>query len=110
MKAGSDLQDTGHTTADLDPPLGWLGNPTENFQERALAGAVAANDTDNLAFIDPETNVFQCPELLLTVETSAWIANPSERSSQTVDYCVAEGIALFLGSSNNVFFTQPVDF
>ena len=42
-------------------PLGRLGDPAEDLQERRLAGAVAADDADHLARLDLEGDVPRAP-------------------------------------------------
>src|SRR5260370_24956556 len=62
MEAGSDLEQRGDAPANLDLSLRGISNFGENFQQRALARAVAADDADNLSFLDAERNIAQRPK------------------------------------------------
>ena len=55
MEAGADLEERAHAAQDLDAPFGGLRDAREDLQERALAGAVAPDDADRLAFAAPRT-------------------------------------------------------
>ena len=64
MKAGADLEQACDTSPELHPPPGRLGDAAEDFEERALAGAVAADDAQYLPALDLEADILQGPELL----------------------------------------------
>jgi hypothetical protein len=64
VKAGPHFQEAPHPAAELDPPARRLGDPREDFQKRALARAVAADDADDLARLDLEGDVLEGPELV----------------------------------------------
>ena len=49
MKAGADFEQAADAAAQLDTPAGRLGDAAEDFQQRRFAGAVAADDADDLA-------------------------------------------------------------
>ena len=55
--------------ADLAPHddlvLGRIGDPGEDLEERALAGAVRPDDVEALAALDFEVDVFECPKWAL---------------------------------------------
>ena len=48
----------------VDAALGGLGDAAEDLQQRALAGAVAADDADDLAALHLEETSLQRPEIL----------------------------------------------
>ena len=54
VEAGAHLEQARHPPSDLDPALGRLGDVREHLQQRALAGAVAADDAQRLAVLDLE--------------------------------------------------------
>ena len=45
-------------------PAGRLGDAAQDLEQRALAGAVAADDAEHLALLDLEADILQRPELL----------------------------------------------
>ena len=51
--------------ANLGPAGGRLGDAGEDLQQRDLAGAVAADDADDLAFADLEGDVLQGPKCFI---------------------------------------------
>ena len=46
VEPGAHFQETSHAAGDFGPSLGWPGNSGQQFQERALARAVASYDAD----------------------------------------------------------------
>ena len=65
MKSGADLQEARDPAIDADSTLGGNGDAAQNFQQRALAGAVAADDADHFALLDAERNILQGPKVHL---------------------------------------------
>ncbi len=76
MEAGADLQERRHAAADADFSAGRLGDAAQDLEQRALAGAVAADDADDLARLDREGDVLERPELGLIGRTDAPSALP----------------------------------
>ena len=64
VKAGADLEQAGDAAAQHDPPLGRLGDAAQDLEQRALAGAVAADDAQDLALLDLEADILERPEFL----------------------------------------------
>ena len=64
VKAGADLEQARDPTLNGNPPFARLGNAREDFEQRALAGAVAADDAEHLAALDLEADIPERPELL----------------------------------------------
>src|SRR5262249_32495603 len=62
VEAGADFQQAADAARDLDLALGRLGDAGEDLEQRALAGAVAADDTDHFATVHLEAYVLQGPE------------------------------------------------
>ena len=58
VEAGAHLQQRAHPPVDLGIPLGRLGDPGEDLQQRALPGPVAPDDPQHLAVLDLER---RCP-------------------------------------------------
>ena len=50
--------------AQLDPAGGGLGDAREDLQQRGFAGAVAADDADDIALVNRKVHVAQCPEVV----------------------------------------------
>src|SRR5262249_32845938 len=67
METGSDFEQTRDTAAQEHPPLRRLRDPAEDLQQGALAGAVAADDTEHFAPLDLETHIVERPEYLYLV-------------------------------------------
>src|SRR5438094_7302021 len=67
VEAGADFEQTADAAGDLDLALGRLGDTREDLEQRALAGAVAADDTDHFAAVHVEAHVLQGPEGVLAV-------------------------------------------
>ena len=65
MEAGADFQQRPDPPVDLGFAAGRLGDPGEDLQQRALAGAVAADDAENLALAHFKTDVPQRPDPFL---------------------------------------------
>src|SRR5580700_1171635 len=59
MKAGADLEQAGDPAAQGDAPLGRLGYAGQDLEQRALAGAVPANDAEDLALAHLEVNILE---------------------------------------------------
>lgn len=62
MEAGADLQQGADTSLGTDNAGGGGGDAGEELQQGGLAGAVLADDTDDVALLDIEGDVFQCPD------------------------------------------------
>ena len=62
MEAGADLQQRADAAVELGAAGGRLRDPREDLQQGALAGAVAADDADDLAALDLEGDVLEGPE------------------------------------------------
>jgi len=48
---------------DADPAFGRFGDAAEDFEQRTLAGPVAADDAEGFALLDLEGNIAQGPEV-----------------------------------------------
>ena len=64
MKAGADFEKAADASVKLDLARGRVGDLREDLQEGAFAGAVAADDADDFAFLNVEGDVAQSPERL----------------------------------------------
>ena len=58
MKTGADLEQARDASRYCDLPLARLGDARKDFEQRRLAGAVAADDADDIAALDLEIDVF----------------------------------------------------
>ncbi len=61
MKAGADLEEAAHGSADLRPSCRWLGNPREDLEESGLPGPIPPDHSDYFAGLDLEGDVAQGP-------------------------------------------------
>ena|SRR6516165_10246673 len=73
VKARANLQQRGNPAPQPRRSAGWLGNPAENLQKRALACSISTNDADDLAGLNGEGDAPEGPQfaLLLVIVTSA---------------------------------------
>src|SRR3954465_12761901 len=62
VKPGSDFEERSHAPPDIHAAQRRFGDAGENFQQRALAGAVSADDADYFSALDFERYVFQGPD------------------------------------------------
>jgi hypothetical protein len=62
MKARADFEQTGDAPAHFDAAAAGFDDATEDFQQRRFPGAVAADNTDDLAGLNFEGHVFEGPE------------------------------------------------
>ena len=58
----ADLEKAADSAMNLRPAFRGARNPGKDFQQRGLAGAVAADETKDFAFADVEGDVFQGPD------------------------------------------------
>src|ERR1700743_2767352 len=93
MKSCADFEKTGDAPVDPDSPLAGNGDPAEEFQKRAFAGAVFAKDADHIALLDLERNVFQRPKVDLLEFFLTLRAQPCQRRTDCSLHCVAKTIA-----------------
>jgi hypothetical protein len=63
MKARAHFQQTGHSAFDSHPAFRRLCDPAQYLQQRALAGAIPANDAEGFALVDLKTNILGGPEV-----------------------------------------------
>src|SRR5262249_44945176 len=64
MKSGADLEKASDPPAQPRPTFGGLRDAAENLEQRALASPMSSDDTDSLAFLHLEADIFQRPEFL----------------------------------------------
>ncbi len=88
MEPGSNLEEAADAAVELDRPLGRLGDAREELEQRALAGAVAADEPEDLALPDLEGDVAQRPQSLVAVRRRSGVADagdgPLDRGSDHI--------------------------
>jgi hypothetical protein len=62
VEPGANLEQRSDAAVDIRPSAGRLGDAGENLEERALAGSVAADETDHFAGSDLERRLAQRPQ------------------------------------------------
>src|SRR6185437_6161795 len=65
MKAGPNFQKAAHPASDFDITLRWIRNTRDDFQQRALSGAVRTDQGYGFALCDVEAHIFDSPERVL---------------------------------------------
>ena len=81
MKAGSNLQQGADASDEIDAAGGRFDNAREDLEQRALAGAIAADDPDDVAVRHVERDVVERPEALRRLSVAA----PPERPTHAAD-------------------------
>src|SRR4051794_15340514 len=64
MEASTDFEQAGDAARNRHAALAWLGDARQYLQQCRFAGAVAADDAENLASPDLEADISQRPEFL----------------------------------------------
>jgi hypothetical protein len=79
VKAGADFEEAADSAVEADFAVGRFGDAAEDFEQGAFAGAVAADDAENLALFHFKIDIAQGPEGLgfLPLER---IFHPGEKS------------------------------
>ncbi len=109
MKAGADFEQAADAPADDGAAFGRLGDAGEDFQERALARAVAADDADDFAALDLEGDVAERPEGFLVGGRPQAAREPVERrGGQAADFLPAR--ARLLQRADPVALAEVVHF
>src|SRR5271155_2083581 len=87
MKAGADLEQARDTAAQGDPPGGRFCDAAQNLQKGALAGSVAADDAENLAFPDLKIDIPKRPEFLdlTSLEKLSTASGPDRHAREITD-------------------------
>src|SRR5690242_8710976 len=62
MEAGADFEERADAAVDFRPAFGGASDAGEDLEQRGFAGAIAADEAENFAFVDVERNVFEGPE------------------------------------------------
>src|SRR5439155_18464283 len=63
VKSSANLEQAAQASAKRDAAFGRIGNLGNNFQQGTLAGAIAAENPDNVALRNFEANIVESPEL-----------------------------------------------
>ena len=66
MKPCADLQQTGHAAPNNGAAIGGFGDSGEDLEKGGFAGTVTANDPQDFAGLDLETDILESPELVAT--------------------------------------------
>src|SRR5215831_6667370 len=62
MKSSADFKEARRSSVQRDVSFRRLGDTADDLEQRALASAVAADDTENVPLLNVETHIAQCPE------------------------------------------------
>src|SRR4051812_12073721 len=64
MKSGSHFEQAGNAATQSETPSSRVCDSAQDFQKSGFSRTIATDNADNLALLDFEANVPQCPELL----------------------------------------------
>src|SRR5258708_36180577 len=110
MESGADFQKARDAPVDLNPSSSGFRNPAQDLQQRALSRSVPADDAHDVALLDLEGDVLQCPECLaLPRPAVSTLAKPLQRSAHRVFHHVAEAIARGTLMANDVALPEVLD-
>jgi len=79
MEAGADLQQAADAALDLDLAAGGGDDAREGLEHGAFAGAVAADNAEDLALADLEADVAQGPQLAADAVAVVGVADLEQR-------------------------------
>ena len=86
MEAGADLKQSADSPAHLGLSFCWLGDARENFQQRALASPIGADDSEGSPFRHAERNVAKGPERLPRAEKAPLCLAAAVSLPQCLDF------------------------
>ena len=95
MEARADLEQAADRALDVRIPRRRLGDARENPEERALAGAVAADDADDLARADLNGEIADGPDVTRVLRRLPVPAPPRARdrvTKRTIRLAIAEAV------------------
>src|SRR5262249_39688898 len=67
VEAGADFEQAADPATQLDASRRRLGDAAQDLEQRRLAGAVAADDADDLTRLDGERHVLEGPQISLRI-------------------------------------------
>src|SRR5436190_14001635 len=71
IEAGAQFEQCRYPAFVPNLSLRWLERAGDDLQQRRLAAAVGTDDADDVAFVQFERDLVQCPELFVPPQTSA---------------------------------------
>jgi hypothetical protein len=84
VKTGAHFQQRTYPPVNLTQAFGWVRDPRQDLEQRALARAVAPNDTQHLALLDFKGNIFNAQIVFkLPFEDIACSQRPAPGSAST---------------------------
>ena len=69
MKAGADFKQTAHPAIEFHAARGGPGDARQDFEESGLAGAIAADEAEDFAGLDLESDIVQGPKVRVAIGT-----------------------------------------
>jgi hypothetical protein len=94
MEPGADLEDAADAAPDRGCAHGRRRDPREDLEQRRLAGAVLADEPDDLPFLDGERHVPERPELLERVVDVLEPERTPHSMRERVPQCLVAGLVL----------------
>jgi len=89
VEAGADLEEAADAALEADLALGGGGDAGEDLEEGALAGAIPADDTYDLAAVHIEVDVLQRPKGIMLVADAL---QTLDRGPDGVDETLGKGL------------------
>ena len=108
VEAGADLEQRREAPPDVGVALGRVGDPREDLEQRALAGAVPADDAEHLAVLEVERDVAKRPDRLLLRRRAEELAEARPRRRDEVLHGLAQRVRS-LEVADPVALAEPLD-
>jgi len=109
VKAGTWLLQKGaNATVQLSAPGGWSRDAGQQLEERALASAIAANDSEDFAMLYFERDIAQSPQLRVASGHRSTLQRTDRRLSEG-HHCVPQCRICLPASTQTVPFSQMRD-
>src|SRR6185312_16185705 len=107
VEAGPNLQQRPGAAGHVSPTVAGLDDPRENFQQRALTGAVMPDQSDDLPGPHRDRKVLERPERVSPRLLAAAAREPPERALGGFDHALAQGAVAAPAEAEVVALAEP---
>src|SRR6185503_12319845 len=111
MKSGAHFEQRADPAIDIGITVGRICDSRQNLEQGTLAGAIAADDADDLTSFDLEGNIFDGPDGLVQLSRAAGLAaqkppGTTKRGRRYVNQLIRQSVVILLRAANVVFLAQ----